>query len=402
MGFDGRMEFGLFLPPQHYPRQNPTRALRRDLETIEFAERMGFVEAWIGEHHSSGYEIVGAPEVFVAAAIERTKRIKIGTGVVSLPYHHPYHVATRAVLLDHLSEGRTMLGVGPGSLPTDGAMLAIPWSETRSRMVESWEAIYHLLTSQEPLTVDADWFAMDEAVLQLRPFTRPTPPLAFTAMESPFGPALAGQYGGGLISLSATSASGYAALGRHWSVVEESAEKHGQQVSREDWRVVTMLHIAETREQAKKEVQRDLPKYAFYSGNVSERTFEWLGGGELDPDAPKPPPPTVDELIEGFGGTKIACIGTPEDAIEMIQGLVDATGGFGKVLLLLGSDWVAQDALERGLELFAREVMPAFQDSSTSLVSSMDRVMATRVERVSEQRASINEANKSYSDDKVA
>src|SRR5688572_694790 len=103
------MEFGLFIPPQHYPHQNPTRAIQRDLETIETADRLGFAEAWVGEHHSSGYEIISSPEIFVAAAIERTKRIRLGTGVVSLPYHHPFHVASRAVLLDHLAQGRFML-----------------------------------------------------------------------------------------------------------------------------------------------------------------------------------------------------------------------------------------------------------------------------------------------------
>ena len=108
------MEIGLFHSAPASPwRQNPTRAIQRDLETIEFAERMGYTEAWIGEHHSSGWEIVSSPEIFIAAALERTRRIRLGTGVVSLPYHHPFHVAGRAVLLDHLAQGRFMFGVGP-------------------------------------------------------------------------------------------------------------------------------------------------------------------------------------------------------------------------------------------------------------------------------------------------
>src|SRR5262249_15481286 len=162
--------FGLFCPPQHYPQQNPTRAIQRDLETIEFAERLGFTEAWFGEHHSSGWEIISSPEVLIASALERTKRIRLGTGVISLPYHHPFHIALRAVLLDLLAQGRFMLGVGPGSLPTDAAMLGVPWGETRSRMVEAFEVIRHLMTSQQPLTVVADWFELENAVMQLQPF----------------------------------------------------------------------------------------------------------------------------------------------------------------------------------------------------------------------------------------
>jgi limonene 1,2-monooxygenase len=392
MAGEGPREFGLFLPPQHYPQQSPTRAFQRDLETIAFAERMGFTEAWVGEHHSSGWETVCSPEVFVASALERTRRMRLGTGVVSLPYHHPFHVASRAVLLDHLGQGRFMLGVGPGSLPSDAAMLRIPWEETRSRMVQSFEAVHHLLTSQEPLTVEADWFELEEAVLQLRPFSRPAMPIAFTAMESPFGPSLAGRYGGGLISMSALTASGYGALSRHWAVVEEQAEAHGQVVSRDDWRVCAMVHIAETRDQAKRDVEKGLARYAYYVGAVSERTFEWQDSGDGAPRAA----PTVDELIESFGGTKVACVGTPEDAIEMIEGMVEATGGFGKLLVLAGTDWCSQDALNRSLELLAREVMPVFDDSSSSLVSAMTRVQGTRDARVAEQRASVLAARERY------
>jgi limonene 1,2-monooxygenase len=312
--------------------------------------------------------------------------------VVSLPYHHPFHVAERAVMLDHLSMGRFMLGVGPGSLPTDAAMLGIPWSETRSRMTESWEAVHHLLTSPEPLTTKADWFTLNEAALQLQPYSRPTMEFAFTAMESPFGPSMAGRYGAGLISLSATTATGYAALGRHWSVVEEQAARHGRTVDRSNWRITVMLHVAESREQAKAEVARGLPEHAAYIGAVSERTFEWMGGGDEPPTAP----PTVDELIAAFGGTQIACIGTPEDAIAMIRNLRQVTGGFGKVLVFSGTDWTSPEAQFRGLELFSREVMPAFQGSWDAPLRSRDRAIATRDERVAEQRASIEAAKARY------
>jgi alkanesulfonate monooxygenase SsuD/methylene tetrahydromethanopterin reductase-like flavin-dependent oxidoreductase (luciferase family) len=288
--------------------------------------------------------------------------------------------------------GRTMLGVGPGSLPSDAAMLAIPWAQTRGRMVEAWEAVHHLLTSDEPLTMRTDWFALEEAALQLMPFSTPTMEIAFTAMESPFGPSLAGKYGATLISLSGVSASGFAALGRHWSVVEEQAALHGKDVDRTNWAVVTMLHVAETREQATLEVRAGLPAFAAYNADVSERTFEWL---EPEPEG-APSDPTIEELIAAFGSTRIVSIGTPDDAIAMIERLVEVTGGFGRLLLFGGMDWAAQDAMYRGLELFAREVMPAFQGSSAPMVRAMDRAKATRDERVAEQRASIRQAQQTY------
>jgi limonene 1,2-monooxygenase len=389
-----RMEFGLFIPPMHYPRQNPTRALHRDLEMIQYAETLGFTEAWIGEHHSSGHEIIGPNDLFVAAAVERTKHIRIGTGVASLPYHHPYHVAERAILLDHLSMGRTMLGVGPGSLPTDAAMLGVPWSETRSRMVESWEAVYHLISDDAPLTKRTDWFTLEEATMQLAPFSSPMMEIAFTAMESPFGPSLAGKYGGGLISLSGLTAQGFASLSQHWAVVEAEAAKHGHTANRDDWRVVTMIHVADTREAAKEQVRRTLPHFGYYAGAVTERALEWL---DPDPDAPIPSgPPTVDDIIEAFGGTKIACIGTPDDAIQTIETIQKATGGFGKILLQSGMDWASQRDSFSSLELFAREVMPHFQGSTLAPVASMERVQRTRETMVAEQRKSVHIAQDNY------
>lgn len=384
-----RMEFGLFMPPLHYVGQNPTRALHRDLETIEYVEELGFQEAWIGEHHSGGAEIIGPSDIFISAAIQRTKRIRIGTGVVSLPYHHPFHVAERAVMLDHLSYGRTMLGVGPGSLPTDAAMIGVPWPETRKRMRESWQAIHHLLTCDEPLTMETDWFKLDDAMLHLRPYSNPAMEIAFTGMESPFGPSLAGEYGATLLSLSGTSATGFAALGRHWAVVEEQAAANGQSVSRDNWAVIAQVHVAETREQARAEVAGGLPAFAEYTGTISERPFDSL--------APRNGIPlTPDEIIDTISGTGTAVIGSPDDVISMIKSIQEITGGFGRLLLFVGSDWAPQEAHFRSLELFAREVMPVFQGSSAPQIRGAKRGLAARPQRLAEQRAAIEAASASY------
>jgi limonene 1,2-monooxygenase len=390
----GRMEFGLFMPPQHYPRQNPTRAIHRDLETIVYAESLGFTEAWVGEHHTGGSELIGPSDLFLAAAVERTSRIRLGTGVASLPYHHPFDVAERAVFLDHLSYGRTMFGVGPGSLPSDGHQIGLDWSTTRARMVESLESIYELMTTEGTVSRKSDWFTLKDAALQVGPYTPGDPKFVFTAMESPFGPSLAGKYGGGLLSLSATTAAGYAALGRHWGVVEEQAEKHGRTVDRSDWRVVVMMHIAETREEAYRQCTPGLLRWATTVQGGSERTLEWFAP---DPDAPPPTgPPTTEELAGFLAGTKVAAIGTPEDAIEVIQALVEATGGFGKLLIYAGWEVADQVNTYRSLELFAREVLPHFNGSSQHMIRSEARVQATLEERRAEQRTSIQAASSKY------
>src|SRR5919106_2890989 len=139
------MRFGIFLAPFHRPDENPTLALERDLELIEWLDRLGYDEAWIGEHHSAGSEIIASPEVFIATAAERTKQIRLGTGVSSVPYHHPLMLTDRMVLLDHLTHGRSMLGVGPGALPSDAFMMGIDPVDQRRRMEESLDAIVKLL-----------------------------------------------------------------------------------------------------------------------------------------------------------------------------------------------------------------------------------------------------------------
>ena len=150
MALPERMKFGIFMAPFHWKGENPTLSLERDLETIQWLDYLGFDEAWVGEHHSAGWEIIASPEIFMATAAERTRNIKLGTGVISLPYHNPLMVANRMVLLDHLTRGRTMMGVGPGALSTDAAMLGIDPVEQRRRMDEAMTVIMRLLRETEP------------------------------------------------------------------------------------------------------------------------------------------------------------------------------------------------------------------------------------------------------------
>src|SRR5215210_5236732 len=152
-----RLRTGIFIPPHHPNDEDPTLAIHRDFELVEWLDRLGYDEAWIGEHHSGGYEIIASPEIFIAAAAERTKRIMLGTGVVSLPYHHPLLVADRIIQLDHQTRGRVMFGVGPGLLTSDAMMLGIAPDQQRARMQESLEIILRLFAG-ETITCESEWF----------------------------------------------------------------------------------------------------------------------------------------------------------------------------------------------------------------------------------------------------
>ncbi len=145
MASDGRMDFGIFMAPFHRVGENPSLAIHRDLELVEWLDQLGYDEAWIGEHHSAGWELIASPEVFIAAAAERTRNIRLGTGVVSLPYHHPLMVVDRMIQLDHMTRGRAMMGVGPGALSSDATMMGIDPLTQRERMDQSLGAIMALL-----------------------------------------------------------------------------------------------------------------------------------------------------------------------------------------------------------------------------------------------------------------
>jgi limonene 1,2-monooxygenase len=349
----GPLNFGVFVTPFHPVGQSPTIALEYDLERVVALDRLGYDEAWFGEHHSGGYELIACPEVFIAAAAERTKHIKLGTGVVSLPYHHPLMVADRWVLLDHLTRGRTIFGTGPGALPSDAYMMGIDPIEQRRMMQESLEAILALFRAapEERITRHSDWFTLRDAQLHIRPYTWPYPEISTAAMISPSGPRLAGQHDTSLLSLSMSVPGGYAALENTWEVVVEQAKKSGHdEPDRRGWRVLGIIHLADSREAAVDDCTYGLQDFADYFGAAG---FVPLAETVEATQSPR-------EFVEAYAGRGNCCIGTPDDAIEYVQDLLDRSGGFG-TFLMLGHDWARPEATYHSYELFARKVIPHFK-----------------------------------------
>ena len=254
-----RMRFGIFMAPFHVPTgQNPTAAYGRDLATIQLLDELGYDEAWIGEHHSGGVELIPSPEIFIAHTAAQTRHIKLGAGVISLPYHNPLWVADRMILLDHLTRGRAMMGVGPGALPTDATMIGIDPLEQRAALEEDFEVLMHLLRSDEPISVETKRYRLVDARSQYRPYTDPCFEIGVAAIASPSGPRLAGRYGVGLLSVGATISEGFDALHLHWDVMEERAAEFGTVADRGKWRLVGPMHLAESREQAIRDVRHGL------------------------------------------------------------------------------------------------------------------------------------------------
>jgi limonene 1,2-monooxygenase len=359
------LRFGAFLAPFHADHEHPTLQIQRDFELAEHLDRLGFDEMWIGEHHSGAFETIGSPELFIAAAAERTRRIRLGTGVVSLPYHHPFMVAARILQLDHQTRGRAMLGVGPGQLASDAFMLGIDTNLQRERMHESLGVILRLLDG-ETVTHQSDWFELCEARLQLAPYTHPRPEVAVAGAISPTGARAAGTHGVGLLSLAATHAEGFEALPMHWSVAEEKAAEHGKRVDRARWRVVAPMHLAETREQARADVRWGILSLVRY--------MEMLGGTEL-PFGRSPEAALEQWTSGGFNILGVATVGTPDDAIARIELLLKKSGGFG-TFLLMAHECASPDATRRSYELFARYVMPALNRSNRARLESLTAARA--------------------------
>jgi limonene 1,2-monooxygenase len=348
-----RMKFGVFMAPFHRPGENPTLALERDLELLQWLDVLGFDEAYIGEHHSAGWETICSPEIFMATAAERTRHLRLGTGVTSLPYHHPYMVANRMVLLDHLTRGRVILGVGPGALASDALMFGINPERQREMMDEALGVIIRLFESTDPLTVKSDWFELNEAVLQLRPYQRPSLPIAVASVQSPAGVQVAGKYGAAVLSLSIPRDTvRQTSLKELWAIGEETAEKHGKTLRREEWSLVVPIHLAESRKEAIEDVRL---------GSGREVT-EYFGRtlGHPVPDVP------ADHIVDFMVERNQWLVGTPEDCIAGIERLQEISGGFGGFLIRV-EDWATREKTLHSYELFARYVMPRFQGSLTGI-----------------------------------
>jgi limonene 1,2-monooxygenase len=350
-----RLKDGIFLAPFHPLNEDPTLCIQRDLELIEHLDRLGYEEAWVGEHHSAGFEIIASPELFIAAAAERTKRIRLGTGVVSLPYHHPLTTANRILQLDHQTRGRVMFGVGPGLLPSDAFQMGIDPATQRDRMVEAIEVIMRLFAG-ERVTLKTDWFTLENATCQLKPYTWPHPEIAVASSVTPSGGKLAGKHGFGMLCVAATQAGGYDALGINWKIANDTAAANGEAMDPSRLRLVGPVHIAPTREEAWANIEYGVRQWLDYFTRINP-------GGQMMKREGDP----VRHMVEDG----VAVVGTPDDAIAQIKRLQAKQGDFG-VFLQLAHNWANFDKTRQSYELWRRHVTPAINGMNDQRQQSFD------------------------------
>ena len=351
----GAMKFSFFMMPVHHPSENPALAFQRDIALIHLADELGYDEFFIGEHHSGGWETMPVPEMALAMAAVKASRIRLGTSVVNLPYHHPFHVAERIAFLDHLTQGRAILGIGPSNLISDKRLFAIPQEKLYPMMAESTEVIVRLLESAEPFSHRGEFWQFDNMRLQLRSYQQPRLPLAIASTSgSEETLELAARYG--MIFMSGSGRGRPKPLADNWKRLEAAATRHGKTASRANWRIATGVYLADSREAAWADVEAGIMRETeYFCAAGLKMIYETYPGQPFSEFTPR----SCAERREWI-------IGTPDDAIAWIEKKQAETGGFGG-LMLTSHEWAEPAKLRRSIELFARHVMPHFRGHTLAL-----------------------------------
>ncbi|HCU99657.1 MAG TPA: LLM class flavin-dependent oxidoreductase, partial [Dehalococcoidia bacterium] len=357
--------FGLFMAPYHPVNDSMTLTIRRDIRTIQWLDELGYDEVFIGEHHSGGWEPISSPEVFIAHVAQETESIKLGTGVVSMGYHSPYMLAERILLLDHLTRGRVMLGVGPGATAPDNAQFGFDATELRPRLDEGLGVVLRLLRGEEVTHTSPGWFTLKNASCQLQPYHEEGIPVFLATTSSPGGAVIAGKHGVGILSGGSFQPLG-PGLKSTWDTAVDSAAQNGKTLSRRDYRVMTRIYVAESREQACKDMTRGLYQFDrdYISGTLG-RPFTYEG----------PPEDYAKWCVENGS----ALFGSPEEVTASLERLWESSNGGIGGILLMGNEFASPERMRNHYELLARYVMPHFQGSFERPMRSHSRAVTERV-----------------------
>ncbi|MGK0168610.1 MAG: alkanesulfonate monooxygenase SsuD [Gammaproteobacteria bacterium] len=353
------MDFGMFTMPSHPPERGLRDGHEWDLQTLRWADELGFTEAWIGEHHTAPWEPHPAPDLLVAQALKETKNIRLGPGGFLLPYHHPAELANRVAMLDHLSEGRLNFGVAASGLPSDWAMFNVDGmsGENRDMTREALDIIMQLWTRDEPFDFQGKYWKVskpdtmfDTLRPHLKPFQDPHPPIGVAGLSKNSDTLkLAGEKGYIPMSLNLNPA--YVAS--HWDAVEEGAARGGRVADRNQWRMVREIFVAETDEEAMR-----LSAGSMMGRMMREYFLPLLGNfGFLDYLKHDPDVPDSDVTPE-YCAKHNWLVGSPDTVAEKLEAVYDEVGGFG-TMLLFGFDYVDQpEAWHTSMQLLMNEVKP--------------------------------------------
>ena len=358
------MEVGYFTMPLHPEGSNITQTLDDDLEQIVMLDELGYKEAWIGEHFTSAWENIPAPDLFIAKALALTKNIVLGTGVTCMPNHDPFMIAHRIAQLDHMAHGRFHWGVGSGGFPGDFDVFGFDaeTGEHRGMTRDAIDLVLKIWDDPEPGKYDHKYwsFTIPEPIeefglrFHMSPFQKPHPPIAVAGV-SPRSDTLvlAGERGWIPMSINFVPTE---ILKGHWESVEKGANNAGLTPDHSIWRIAREVYIADTSEKARKEalegvLSRDYERY--FLRLLAK--IDLLSLFKIDPDMPDSDV-TPEYLVDN-----IWIVGSPDEVAEKLQRLHNDVGGFG-VLLAMGHEWQPRDQWVNSMTLLAQEVIPRLDD----------------------------------------
>ena len=358
------MELGFFTMPLHPPGSDFTQTLQDDLDQIVTLDRLGYKEAWIGEHFTAQWENIPAPDQFIAMALALTSDIILGTGVTCMPNHNPFMIAHRIAQLDHLARGRFHWGVGSGGFPGDFEVFGFdPKSgEQRQMTRDALDLVLQLWDDPKPGLYEHKYWRFtvpepDDSYglrFHVKPYQKPHPPIGVAGV-SPKSDTLvmAGERGYIPMSINIVPAP---ILAGHWEAVEDGARHTGRTPDRSTWRIAREVYVADTAEEARQEalhgvLARDFQEY-FLTLLQKNKMMDLM---KSDPDMPD-----SDVTLE-YLTDNIWIVGSPDDVVDKLRQLYQEVGGFG-VLLLMGHEWRPRDQWGRSTELLAQEVMPRLAD----------------------------------------
>jgi alkanesulfonate monooxygenase SsuD/methylene tetrahydromethanopterin reductase-like flavin-dependent oxidoreductase (luciferase family) len=358
------MKLGYFMMPLHPPGSVHADTLDHDLDQIVTLDGLGFAEAWVGEHFTSVWENIPAPDLFLAKALGMTKNIVLGTGVTCMPNHNPFIIANRVAQLDHMARGRFHWGVGSGGFPGDFEVFGFDFQsgENRKMTREALDCVLGIWEDPKPGRYKSQWWDFnipetDDWVgvkYHMTPFQKPHPPIGVAGVspksETLF---LAGERGYIPMSINLVPSN---QLPSHWDAVAEGAERTGRTPDRSKWRIAREVFVADTTEEARAKalagtMPRDFQDYFFHSFSRYNLFKLMKNDPEMsDEDI------TIEYLLHN-----IWIVGSPDDVAAKIRALHEETGGFG-TLLAMGHEWEPRQDWQHSMELLVNEVMPQLAD----------------------------------------
>lgn len=353
------LKLGFFIQPVHPPPRCYADVLREDREAVVLADRLGYREAFIGEHLVDAAETITSSLAFIAHLADACPTITFGTGVLPLANYHPAMAAAQVAMVDHLVKGRLVLGVGPG-VPGDAEAIGDLGSDRHRKTQEALDHMRRIWSEEPPYRIEGEFYrtsterSLDREIgvgVALRPLQRPHPPIAITSIRPDSrGPYMAGARG--WTGISATY------VGAHVVRVQihgylEGRRSAGLSADPSGWRVARSVFVADDEDTARRYAHREDGAHGFYF-HVMRTKLARFGAVDLMRDRPDQPD---SELSPQRCLERLVIAGTPESVAEQILAFRREVGPFG-TLLYTGHDWADPTLARRSMELMANEVWP--------------------------------------------